>query len=360
MRFLFTLLFSAAVSASFGQSMISMADSIRRVRGIPAIGYAVFTSDQILDMGVVGYRKYRTRDSVQITDRFHIGTNTFAFTSYIAAKLVEAKKITWVTTYAQLFPQNKKIQAVYQTVALKDLLSNQAGLPPYTSVTDFAMVPLMPGDVTTQRRDFAYWVLQQPPLDPKRTNKMVVSVASYGVAAAMLEKVSGMAWEKLLDEYINKPLGIAAKTGWPNKISEQEPAGHWARYGSFAPEPANTWYKPHPAIVPAFDINISVGDYAKFLQEQLRGLRGEKAGLSKPMFDLMHFGLPDYSFGWQNAALGSARISYATGESHLFVTYVELVPEKNIGVLVVCNNGESMGKGGVLNLCRLLREHYMQ
>ncbi|HYC29715.1 MAG TPA: hypothetical protein VEB42_12875, partial [Chitinophagaceae bacterium] len=105
MRFLFTLLFSAAFSASSGQAMIKTADSVRRVRGIPAIGYAVFTSDQILDMGVVGYRKYRTKDSVQLADRFHIGTNTFAFTSYIAAKLVEAKKITWVTTYAQLFPQ---------------------------------------------------------------------------------------------------------------------------------------------------------------------------------------------------------------------------------------------------------------
>ena len=360
MRFLFTLLFSAAVSASLGQSMIKMADSIRKVRGIPAIGYAVFSADQIIDMGVVGFRKYRAKDSVQLTDRFHIGTNTFAFTSYIAAKLVEAKKITWITTYAQLFPQNKKIKAAYRNIALKDLLSNTAGLPPYTNVTDFAMVPLLPGDVTTQRRDFAYWVLQQPPLDSSRANKMVISVASYGVAAAMLEKVSGMSWEKLLDEYINKPLGISAKTGWPNKISEQQPWGHWSRYGSFAPESPATWFKPHPAIVPAFDINITIGDYTKFLQEQLRGLRGQKAGLSKTMFDLMHFGIPDYSFGWQNAALGSSRISFHTGESHLFVSYVELVPEKNIGVLVVCNSGESMGKGGVLNLCRLLREHYMQ
>lgn len=362
MRFLFTLLLSAAISASFGQSMIKMADSIRKVRGIPSMGYAVFTADSIIDIGVVGYRKYRTRDSALIGDRFHIGTNTFAFTSYIAAKLVEAKKITWVTTYAQVFPQNKaKLQDAFRNIALKDLLSNQAGLPPYTGVTDFAMVPLQPGDAIAQRRDFAYWVLQQPGLDASRKNKMVISLASYAVAAAMLEKASGKPWEKLLDEYINIPLGISAKTGWPNKISEQQPSGHWARYGALAAEPPTTWYKPHPAIVPAFDINISVRDYAKFLQEQLRGLRGQKAGLSKNNFELMHFGIPDYSLGWQNASLGKdGRISYHTGESNLFVTYVELVPEKNIGVLVVGNNGESMGKGGVMNLCRLLREHYMR
>lgn len=361
MRLIFTVCLSLAVAASFGQQMVKVADSVRKVRGIPCIGYVVFTSDKIIDQGVAGYRKYRTRDSVQITDRFHIGTNTFAFTSYIAAKLVELKKLTWTTTYAQLYPQNKnKLKPAYQNIALKDLLSNQAALPPYTNVTDFAMVPLSPGDVLTQRRDFAYWVLQQTPLEANRKSKMVISVASYAVAAAMLEKAAGMSWEKMLDEYINKPLGIAAKTGWPNKISEEQPWGHWARYGTLAPEPPNSWVKAHPAIIPAFDLNLTITDYAKFLQENLRGLRGEKANLTKRSFELMHFGIPDYSFGWQNASLDNARISFHTGDSHLFTSYVELIPEANIGVLVVGNNGESMGRGGVLNLCRLLRENYMR
>lgn len=361
MRLLFTVFLSLAVSATFGQAMIKLADSIRKVRGIPCMGYVVFTSDKIIDQGVVGFRKYRTRDSAQITDRFHIGTNTFAFTAYIASKLVELKKIQWTTTYAQLFPQNKaKLKPAYQEIALKDLLSNQAAVPPYTNVTDFANVPLTPADVLVQRRDFAYWVLQQQPLEANRKSKMVISVASYAVAAAMLEKAGGMQWEKMLEEYINKPLGIAAKLGWPNKISEEQPSGHWARYGSLAPEPSNTWVKAHPAIIPAFDINLTVTDYAKFLQENLRGLRGEKASLSQRSFELMHFGIPDYSFGWQNASLENARISYHTGDSHLFTSYVELVPEKNIGILVVGNNGDSMGRGGVLNLCRLLREYYMR
>ena len=56
--------------------MLKVADSIRRVRGIPCIGYVVFSSDKIIDQGVAGYRKYRTRDSVSINDRFYLGTNT--------------------------------------------------------------------------------------------------------------------------------------------------------------------------------------------------------------------------------------------------------------------------------------------
>jgi len=361
MRILFTLLFVAITSATFGQSMLKTADSIRRVRGIPCIGYAVFSADSMIDISVAGFRKYRSRDTALISDRFHIGTNTFAFTSWIAAKLVAAGKIKYTTTYTEVFPQNKnKVQPEFKNLALKDLLSNTGGLAPYDNVTDFANVPFFPADMTSQRRDFAYWLLQRPGLDPARQSKMVISVVSYAVAAAMLEKVSGNSWEKMLDEYINKPLGIDAKTGWPNKLSDHQPWGHWARYGTLNAEPVDTWVKPHPAIIPAFDINITVGDYAKFLQQHLKGLRGANGFLDARTFELMHFGIPDYSFGWQNAVIGKSRISFHTGDSHLFVTHVELIPEKNIGILVVGNNGESMGKGGVMNLCRLLRDRYMR
>ena len=361
MRILFTLVLLSMASLCTGQAMIKTADSIRRVRGIPCIGYVVFTADQVLDQGVTGYRKYRTRDTAQLTDRFHIGTNTFAFTTWIASKLVESNKMNWTTSYTQLFPQNKaRLQPAYQNIQLKDLLSNQAGLPPYTNVTDFANVPLISTEPVQQRRDFSYWVLQRPALEANRKSKMVISVASYAVAAAMLEKASGLAWEQMLEEYINKPLGISAKTGWPNKIADDQPAGHWARYGALAPEPKETWLKPHPAIIPAFDVNITIADYAKFLQQHLKGLRGEKSYLNNKTFELMHFGIPDYSLGWQNAVIGGSRISFHTGDSHLFVSHVELIPEKNLGILVVGNNGETMGKGGVMNLCRMLRDHYMK
>lgn len=361
MRILFVVSFLALSLSTLGQPMVKAADSIRRIRGIPCMGFVVFSADQIIDKGVTGYRKYRTRDSVQITDRFHIGTNTFAFTSYIAAKLVESGKIKWTTTYSELFPQNKsKVLPEFRDIALKDLLSNQAGLAPYNSINDFAFVPFFPKDIVSQRRDFSFWLLQKPGLDANRKNRMVISVVGYGVAAAMLEKVGGMSWEKMLDDYINKPLNIAAKTGWPNKISEQQPWGHWMRYGPLSPEPPDSWVKVYPPIIPAVDVNLSITDYARFLQEQLRGLRGEKAGLNKKTFDLMHFGIPDYSLGWQNASIGNDRISFHTGESHLFMTHVELIPEKNIGILVVGNSGEATSKGGVLNLCRILRDYYMK
>src|SRR6185436_11670085 len=107
LRFAFILLLTCFGLVSSGQSFLPLADSIRKARGIPGIAYAVFRDNQVIEMGVSGYRKYRTRDSLIVTDRFHIGTNSFALVSWIAGRMVETGKIKWSTTFVSLFPEYK-------------------------------------------------------------------------------------------------------------------------------------------------------------------------------------------------------------------------------------------------------------
>src|SRR5437868_14612376 len=113
MRTRITCIAAAFLIASFctAQSFLPIADSIRKARGVPAIGYAVVSDNRVIDIGVTGYRKYRTRDSAQTSDRFQLGTNSFAFVSFIAGKLVESGKIKWTTTFTSLFLEcSKSIQ----------------------------------------------------------------------------------------------------------------------------------------------------------------------------------------------------------------------------------------------------------
>src|SRR5258706_9456118 len=123
MRLLLTkfcfLSFILAPLFSFSQSSLEIADSVRLSRGIPGMVYAVFTSDSILDQGVCGYKKYRTKDSIHIDARFNIGYNTAAFTSYIAGKLVENGKIKWDTKLLDVFPEfRKQALPVYKDLTL--------------------------------------------------------------------------------------------------------------------------------------------------------------------------------------------------------------------------------------------------
>jgi len=53
----------------------------------------------------VGTRRADTVIPVTIDDRFHIGSDTKAMTSLLAAMLVEGGKIRWDSTVAEIFPE---------------------------------------------------------------------------------------------------------------------------------------------------------------------------------------------------------------------------------------------------------------
>jgi CubicO group peptidase (beta-lactamase class C family) len=356
MRILSTLACLLALQLCAAQSFFPQADSIRKSRGVPALGYAVFSEDKIIDMGVSGYRRYHTKDTARSTDRFSLGTNSFVFVAWVAGKLVETGKIKWTTTFASLYPEySKKILPQYSNLDLKSLLSNTGGIQPYKQIDDYVHIPLFTGDEQLQRKEFAAWVLQKPGLNDARENKVVESVAGYTIAVSMLEKSSGLSWSKLIETYVNKPFGISVKFGWPNTISPDQPWGHWSKYGGLSAEPPDSWVKPYPSIISASGVNISLADFTRFLQNELKGLRGSKSNLSQSTLQLIHFGNP-YPMGWGNGATGDTKVAIHTGDSYLFNSYVELMPDKNIGILVVCNDGDSLGKGAVIHLARLIAE----
>jgi len=357
------LILSLAPLHSFSQSFIGIADSVRISRSVPGLVYAVFTSDSILDEGACGFRKYKTRDSLRITDRFDIGLNTAAFTSYIAAKMVEDKKIKWDTKLLDVFPDLKKTAfPVYKNLNLVDLLSNRTVVPLFTDITDLSRIPNIEGPtMSSKRRQFtAYMVKQKPFMDNAVSKKIAFSIAGYVMATSMLERVAGKKWEGLVNEYLNIPLKITIKYGWPFLTDSAAPAGHWMQGNNFHSEEANTWVRPNPILYPAHHINISLPDYIKFMQENLSGLNGRKAHLAKETFEYLHYGILDYSLGWYNGTLDDNSYSFHEGLSFLYNCRAVIIKEKNIGIIVMCNSGDNDGRGAVLNLTRLLESYYLR
>ena len=178
-------------------------------------------------------------------------------------------------------------------------------------------------------------------------------------AAAMLEKASGKAWETLLVDYVNKPLGISAKIGFPNRLDVNQPWGHWVEGGQFSAMGPTHWFGLNASLAPAADVNITLPDYIKFIQDQLRGLTGQKALLPQKAYELMHYGYPVYSIGWSNIDLDNYHISEADGTMGTFYCHVEIIREKNIAVIVMANSGDALAKGGVLNLAKIIRQMYV-
>jgi CubicO group peptidase (beta-lactamase class C family) len=66
---------------------------------------------------------------VGIEDRFHIGSDSKAFTSLLAGQFVEDGRLRWDSTLAEVFPELKdKMDAEFAKITLQELLSHSSGL----------------------------------------------------------------------------------------------------------------------------------------------------------------------------------------------------------------------------------------
>ena len=92
-KILFLFLLLLLLKEGFSQAFVKVADSVRRMRNIPGMVYAVFGTDSIYDIGASGIKKIRTRSPVTVQNRFMIGSNTTTFTTYIAQKLRHKKDL---------------------------------------------------------------------------------------------------------------------------------------------------------------------------------------------------------------------------------------------------------------------------
>jgi D-alanyl-D-alanine carboxypeptidase len=364
-RICFLMVFLVSGFFLAAQNARSIADSIRLKRRIPALVYAVVSTDSVLEMGGVGYKRFKQKDTIDLKNRFHLGSATASITSFVAARLVANKKLIWQTKLLKIFPEfAENCRPEFKNLTFADLLSQRAGLLPVNSKEDFYNMPLFGKDEpkTKQRIRFSKWILQQKGgRDTTERRVFRFSNANTAVAVAMMERASGKSWEQLLELYVNKPLGIRIKMDWPIRLSENEPMGHLKEGGvNYISLDRHYGFRIPPSFTGACDANITIKDYARFIQDQLRGLRDKKAVLFSHSYYTMHTAYPDYAFGWVNFQVKDYHISECDGTLGSFYSHVEIIKEKNIAVIVFCNSGDNDGKGATINLAKKLRELHVK
>lgn len=361
MKQLFISILFAAISITVkGQNLKIFADSIRETSQIPEIGFAIVTADTVLELYTLGYHKTGTKNEenkAKTTDLFHLGSNTKAFTGFIAGYLVEEGKINWTTKFFDLFPDWKKgSDSAYYQVTLADLLSHRARVQPYTSGLAYQKLPQYKGTKAEQRKSFAKHVLQEAPV--KSTEKSVdYSNAGYTVAALMLEKVSGKTWEQLVDEVFLEKLQLDYSFGWPNLKDADQPWGHWIEADTLRALPATVKYNLNLG-EPAGDISMSLPDYAKFIQLNMQGLAGRDNLLDADTYNFLHDGFKDYSIGWSNVNTANRQLSEHAGSAGTFFCYTLIDRRKGLGYIIVANSATEDAQQGVFRMLDKIREKY--
>jgi D-alanyl-D-alanine carboxypeptidase len=327
---------------------------IQKAYEIPSIAIAVMNSDSIIAMEAYGLRrKDNKKDSVQLEDRYHLGSNSKAFTAYWAALLVERGLIDWETALLDIFPEWKPlIHQNFHKMKFYHFLNHRSGIKPYMKSEEFAGVPWMRDSLspTQHRIIFSKWAMREKPKNVP-TYKYEYSNANYCIVAAMLEKVSGMSWETAMKKEVAERIGIRIEFGWPHKLGKNEPLGHFDEKHKNMVQLPQLSYSISDYLAPAADINASIRDYAFFVLEHLRAIKGmEGYDLKTETYQKLLYGYPAYSIGWINNQ--SKNISSHDGYAGSFYAHVSVFRDKDIAFVILMNSGARKHIRGMYELRR--------
>jgi D-alanyl-D-alanine carboxypeptidase len=324
---------------------------------VPAIAAAVVSAESIASEAT-GIRKEGTTNSVTRSDRFHVGSNGKAMTASLMAVFVEEGKVSWESKVRDILPEiEATMRSEYREMTVAQLLEHRSGLPGYDTLEDIVAVPVFPGNAMQQRQAFAQWVVQQPPIGTP--GEFYYSNGGYGLAAAVIEKVGGKPWETLIQERLFRPLGITnAGFGWPATNNPNQPNGHIEPGdGTFVPHDEQNTAEQIPLVfASAGDVYITIGEFARFTQMHLRGLRGQRDVLRPETIQRMHTPNGDYAMGWLILDVEGVRTSFHDGSADTFISRIAIQPSKDRAVALVTNAGGEQGAAALDTLTESLSE----
>lgn len=206
----------------------------------PAIAALIQIDGKVEAEAAVGSRAVGHLASVTVDDRWHIGSDTKAFTATLIGTLVDRHEMTFEDSLGASFPALADIMNPgYRHVTVRQLLSHTAGLPPLKDPeTEFpaalAAVKSVDG-VSAQRAALVRYYLTKPP--GSAAGKFQYSNLGYIIAGAIAEAHTGKTWEASLRERVFAPLGIENVSFGPPGHSGKydQPSGHVETSGGLAP-----------------------------------------------------------------------------------------------------------------------------
>ncbi len=319
----------------------SVLKPIRQKFGVPAMAAAAVTSEGIQFVGAVGVRKRGTEIPVTLTDQWHLGSDTKAMTATLMARLVERGQLKWDTTLAEVFPDlAPQMHPDFKTVTLLHLLSHRAGLPANLNLAKY-----LGDDVVALRLRAVREELAKPPTHAPGSH-YEYSNLGYIIAGAVVEKITGQSWERSQTTEVFAPLQMKTAgfggTGTAGQIDQP-----WPHTADGEPTTENGPAMDNPPVMgPAGRVHCTIQDWAKFIQDQLRGAPGEPALLQPGSYQILHtppFG-GDYALGWivVEREWGGGTVFNHAGDNTMNFANVWIAPQRDFAILVCVNqSGDS-------------------
>jgi CubicO group peptidase (beta-lactamase class C family) len=364
-----------AASSVWAQSkppgdMDDYAARVLKTFAVPGLSVGIVKDGKLVFAKGYGVRKLGESAPVDKDTLFPIGSNTKAFTSALLASLVDAGKLSWDDPVYQRLPGFQMYDPyVSHEMSIRDLLTHRSGMG--LGEGDLLFWP-----TTNYTRDEIIYRLRFMKPASSFRSRFAYDNLMYIAAGQIIPAVTGATWESYLRSKVLDPLGMKTTTlsAAEFKASANHAYPHQRLDGVLRPID----FISLDNAAPAGAINSSVFEMANWLQLQLN--RGAFPGGSTRLFSeaqskemwtaqtilpnrefpgsLAHLNssFAAYGLGWGLREYHGRQLVEHTGGVAGFVSRVMLVPEQNLGV-VILTNSESGGAFDAL-LYHVL-DHYL-
>jgi CubicO group peptidase (beta-lactamase class C family) len=316
---------------------------------VPGMAVAVVENDKVVFAKGFGVTHLDTGSKVNKNTLFGIASNTKAFTAAALAKLVDENKISWDDKVIDHLPEFRLYDAyVTREMTIRDLLSHRSGLG--LGQGDLMIWP----DTDKSVEEILAGLKYLKPASSFRS-KYAYNNLMFVTAGEVVARVSGMSWNDYIEKNMLQPLNMNNSRAGFSRIPRSNKnwaTGHIPMDG-----------KLHPFFVNYLEdfrgagaIASSVSDMSQWLLTQLAGGKmpnGEQlfseqqqaqmwhphitSLASKSAYEAYHQQFRGYGLGWSIEDYhGVKKLAHGGGILGM-VSQVTLVPEKNLGIVILSN-----------------------
>jgi CubicO group peptidase (beta-lactamase class C family) len=318
---------------------------------VPGASIGIVKDGQLVFTGNYGSKTVGENNKPDKHTLYAIASNSKAFTSAILAMLVQEGKLTWNDRVKDHLPYFSLFDDPWITanVTIRDLLSHRVGLGTFS------------GDVIWYKNestaeDFIKRAGKVPQAFDFRSG-YGYSNLMYVTAGEIIRKITGKTWGENVQERILNPLGMDRTITTAKDLGKKGNyvSAHGREEGKNFPIAFEDW----ETIAATGGLISSVSDVAKWMIFNMKhGIIGQDTLISKANRNLMwtmhnvnvvdhitkndlgrHFS--GYGLGWNMGDFHGKFMVGHTGGYDGIITAVTMIPEENLGVVVLTNGHQS-------------------
>lgn len=312
----------------------------------PGMAIAVVKDDKVVFQKGYGVRELGKPDKVDENTLFAIASNTKAFTVASLAILVDEGKLSWNDRVTKYLPDFQMYDPwVTSQMTIRDIVSHHSGLDTFSG-------DLLWYDTNYSTDEILRRVRYLKPTSDFRTRYGYQNLM-FIAAGRVVEKASGMKWADFVRTRILDPLGMNRTTTSVRDMKDNFALPHNESGGTLRALPVGFL----DDAIGAVRLNSSVADLAKWIRLQLgRGtFEGKKIFSSERSWEMWspvtiqtisenawknnptrHFNA--YAMGWGTSDYFGRKIISHSGGLDGMLSYTVLIPEENVGFVVLTNN----------------------